>query len=464
SGETTWLETGDPADWYLARVHWKPSGGIAVERLNRDQTRLDLMDCQPETGECKPLITEQESTWVRLGDETRFLSDDRVIWASDRTGWRELYLYDDNGNLVRPLTEGPGHVTAVDGVNEAGGWLLVDRFGGGVLGAKDRQVVRVKLDGSGGEELSQGPGWHSAKLASGSGYWLHTWSDAEHPERQVVRNADGISVVELPSSFGVDPKSLPAWEFFTIPGPGGSKLPARMLKPAGFDSKKHYPVIMYHYGGPDSQVVMNRWDNRRRDLWHKWMAQRGYAVLMVDNVLSTYFGKTGADKVHRRFGPNNLTAQLAAVDYLKSLPWVDGERIGLWGWSGGGSNTLYCLFNSPGTWAAGVSGAPVTDWHFYDSIWTERYLDDPANNEEGYKASSPITYATQLKDPLLVVHGTGDDNVHPQNTLVLIKTLVDADLPFEDAIYTGQKHGFKDPENNHFYQRMTEFFDRHLKP
>jgi dipeptidyl-peptidase-4 len=219
---------------------------------------------------------------------------------------------------------------------------------------------------------------------------------------------------------------------------------------------------MYHYGGPGSQVVANRWDDRGRDLWHKMMAQRGYAVLSVDNLASTFFGKRGEDRVHRRFGEVNLAAQEAAAAYLEGLGWVDPDRIGLWGWSGGGANTLYCLFASPGTWRAGMAGAPVTDWRLYDSIWTERYLDHPDDNAEGYRLSSPITHADRLTDRLLVVHGTGDDNVHPQNTVALAAKLVAAGRPFEDAVYPRQKHGFRGPAERHFYERMTRFFDEAL--
>jgi dipeptidyl-peptidase-4 len=183
---------------------------------------------------------------------------------------------------------------------------------------------------------------------------------------------------------------------------------------------------------------------------------------VVDNLGSAFFGKRGEDRKHRRFGEVNLAAQRAGVEYLGTLPWADPGRIGLWGWSGGGANTLYCLFGSPGTWRAGMAGAPVTDWRLYDTIWTERYLDHPEDNPDGYRDSSPVTHAGNLADALLVVHGTGDDNVHPQNTIVLSDALIQAGKPFEQAIYPKQKHGFRDESQRHFYRRMTAFFDREL--
>jgi dipeptidyl-peptidase-4 len=210
-------------------------------------------------------------------------------------------------------------------------------------------------------------------------------------------------------------------------------------------------------------VVVNRWDGRRRDLWHKQMAQRGFVVFSVDNLSSTFFGKAGEDRDHRRFGPSNLEAQLAGVEYLKSLGWVDPARIGLWGWSGGGYHTLYALLNAPGIWKAGIAGAPVTDWTLYDAIWTERYLDTPQDNAEGYRISSVTETATRLKDHLLIIHGLADDNVHPQNTVVFIDKLVAAGIPFEDAFYPGQMHGFRGPSVRHWYARMAEYFERELK-
>jgi len=229
-------------------------------------------------------------------------------------------------------------------------------------------------------------------------------------------------------------------------------------------SGDRHPVVMFHYGGPGSQVVVDRWDPRGRGLWHKLMAQRGFGVLTVDNRASVFFGKPGEDRVHRRFGEVNLAAQRAGVEYLKAQPWADPTRIGLWGWSGGGSNTLYCLLRSPGTWRSGVAGAPVTDWRYYDTVWTERYLDHPDDNPDGYRDSSPVTHAGELRDRLLIVHGTADDNVHPQNTMALAHAWVEAGIPFEIAVYPGQTHGIKDAAARHFYERMTEFFERTLAP
>lgn len=474
-GETTWLDTGwaeadgETEDPYLARVHWRlDSARVAVERVNREQDRLDLLLCDPRAGACSTLLTERWPTWVNVEDTFAFLSDGGFVWGSERTGWRHLYRYDAEGGLVRTLTEGEWAVTSMDVVDEKRRRAIVTAEREGEWGARGRRVLAVSLDGDELLGLAVERGWNSAVASAARGNWVHQWSDANSNTRWVVYLANGTTIGDLPAEPPpFDLEALPRWQFLEIEGPEGSKLPAMLLEPEGLGEDEgggeggRHPVIMFHYGGPGSQVVADRWGSMST-LWHKMMARRGYGVLVVDNSASAYFGKRGEDRQHRRFGPLNLAAQLAGVDYLKSLPWVDPERIGLWGWSGGGANTLYCLFGSPGTWRAGLAGAPVTDWRLYDTIWTERYLDHPDDNAEGYEQSSPITHAGDLADALLVVHGLADDNVHPQNTIALSNALIDAGKPFEQAIYPGQKHGFRKGSMRHFYRRMTEFFDREL--
>ncbi len=476
SGATTWMDTGDDPTAYLARVDWRPDGRrLAIQRLDREQDRLDLLSCDPAAGACAPLLTETWPTWVNLGDDFAWLADGRFVWGSERTGWRHLYLYAADGRLIAPLTTGEWAVTSLDAVDEARGRVVFTSFGPGPLGAARRRVATVPLPpagGSGAPEveaqmsvLTPEEGWNTATASAESGWWVHTWSDAATPPRLAVRDADGGEIARLPTRApAFDPAALPRFRFFTLPGPDGTPLPARMLEPEGTRPPGGWPAIMYHYGGPGSQVVVDRWDGNGRDLWHKRMAQRGFAVLSLDNGASIYFGKRGEDRQYRRFGPLNLAAQKAGVAYLAGLGTVDTSRIGLWGWSGGGANTLYCLFNSPGTWRAGVAGAPVTDWRLYDTIWTERYLDAPESNPEGYRDSSAITRAGDLADRLLVVHGTADDNVHPQNTIALAAKLVKAGIPYDDAIYPRQKHGFRRVSSRHFYERMARWFEAALAP
>ncbi|MFL6289392.1 MAG: DPP IV N-terminal domain-containing protein [Thermoanaerobaculia bacterium] len=457
-GKTVWMDTGNE-DGYLTRVAWT-GGAVAIQRLNRDQTRLDLLRCNTADGACSTLLTETRPTWINLGNDLHFLDDGRFVWGSEGDGWRRLYLHDRDGKLVRPITPEGWGIASLEGVVDGGAIVTAYRTEG--MGPADRAVYRAGLDRESWEPLAAEPGTHEAVVAS-NGSWVHTWHDADTPPRSEVRTASGTVALPWTAPAGYNPATLPKWEFLFIPGPQGVRLPARMLKPAGFDPSRRYPALMYHYGGPASQVVLNRWDARRRDLWQKKMAQRGFAILNLDNASSIFFGKTGEDRDHRRFGPANLEAQLAGVEYLKGLGWVDPARIGLWGWSGGGYHTLYALLHAPGVWKAGMAGAPVTDWNLYDSIWTERYLDTPESNPDGYRDSSVTTDAEKLKDHLLIVHGFADDNVHPQNTVVFIDKLIQAGIPYEDAFYPGQKHAFQGAATRHWYARMTEFFERMLR-
>jgi dipeptidyl-peptidase-4 len=463
-GETIWLDTRHEPDDYLARVDWLPSGEqVAVQRLNREQDTLELLSCNAVDGSCGLLHRETWPTWVNLHQDLRFLADGRFLWSSEKSGWRRLYLHDAAGTELAALTPEGWALASLDGVDEEAGTFVYTAYRGEGLGAKNRLLFRGRLDGGPPEVISSAEGWHSATVAEATGYRVHSWSDADHPTRRLVLDADGKPVAELPGEPPpYDPEALPAWRFFEIDDGDGGKLPAAMLQPAGAGGDRKAPAIMYHYGGPASQVVANRWSSRGRGLWHKMMAQRGFAVLMVDNPGSNYFGKRGEDRLHRRFGEVNLAAQLAGVAYLEGLGTIDPERIALWGWSGGGANTLYSILRSPGTWAAGMSGAPVTDWRLYDTIWTERYLDHPKDNPDGYRESSARTHAGKLATPLLIVHGTGDDNVHPQNTLAMVDELIEAGAPVEMAIYPRQKHGFRGISSRQFYERMTEFFERKL--
>lgn len=464
SRRTTWLQTGgDPTD-YLVRLAWAPDAKhLAVQKLHRGQDRLDAMICRRADGVCGTHFTETWPTWVNLGDEMRWLADGSWLWGSERDGWRHLYRIGTTGGEATRLTPDGWAIASLDGVAEAAGVALVTAYPTEGLGPAGRQVLAVRLDGSGHRALTAGRGWHTVAAFGTDGSWVENASDADAPHPARLRRPDGSVAGELPMTppAGIDLAALPKWEFFSIPGPGGSRLPARMLKPRQLEPGKKHPVLMYHYGGPGSQVVVDRWGGAR-ELWNHLMVERGFVVFSVDNQASLFFGKRGEDLLHRRFGEIELAGQLAGVDYLRSLPFVDGSRLGLWGWSGGGSNTLYSVLAAPGVWKAAVAGAPVTDWTLYDSVWTERYLDAPQENAEGYRLSSAITHAAALADALLVLHGTGDDNVHPQNSLRLFDAFVRANRPVEQALYPGQKHGFRGAASRHANERMTAFFERHL--
>jgi dipeptidyl-peptidase-4 len=468
SGRTTWMKIGlKEGDDYVARVRFTPRGDrLAVIRLAREQNQADLLACDPASGECETVLVERSETWVSVSDDFALLEDGRVVWGSDRDGWWRLYLHDAAGKPVRAVSPDGIVVTKLDRVVASTGAVFFTGHRTEGLGAKDRQLYRTAIDGGEATLLSPEPaGVSAAQVAADGKAWVLTHSTSATPPRAALFRTDGKEPLALPfaEAAAYDRAALPQWKFLTVPGPGGAQLPAAILEPPGFDPRRRYPVLMFHYGGPESQVVEDSSTERPAlHLWHARQAQRGYVVVRADNPASAFFGKKGGERLHRRFGKLELEAQLAVVAWLKAQSWVDGDRLGLWGWSGGGANTLYSVLESPGTWRAAVAGAPVTDWRLYDSIWTERYLDSPADNEEGYRESSAIGKAERLADALLLVHGTGDDNVHPQNTIMLSRELIKAGKRFEQAIYPDEKHAFTDAANRHFYQRMEEFFDREL--
>jgi dipeptidyl-peptidase-4 len=465
SGKTTWLDTATGEEAYLARVDWLPDGErVAVQRLNRDQDKLEVLSCAVSDGSCATLLTETANTWINVTSDLRFLADGRFLWTSEKSGWRSLTLHAADGSVERDLAVEGWAVDHLNELVESRNAVIWTGYPTGKLGARHRVAVRQSLTDGSIETLTDSNRWSSTTASPASGRMAVVSSTANNPATAELMDLSGSKLGNLFASPPVyDASILPQWKHLTIPGPGGVEIPAAMIEPEGREDGKMHPAIMYHYGGPASQVVSDSWGRRGRNQWHKMMAQKGYVVLAVDNEASNFFGKAGADRQHRRFGPLNLAAQLAGVAYLDSLGYVDTDRIGLWGWSGGGHNTLYSILNSPGTWRAAVAGAPVTNWYFYDTIWTERYLDHPEDNRDGYRDSSSTTYSDKLEDALLIVHGTADDNVHPQNTMVMTSKLVTAGKAFEQAIHPAQKHGFKGPHSRHFYERMTEFFVRHLK-
>lgn len=467
SGETVTLDVGDSQAYYLARVHWHPDDRhVVVERVTREQSLLEAILCSSEDGSCKVLAKQSSPTWVNISDEFTFLPDGRFLWSDDSTGWRRLYLYDQDGGNRRAISPEGWHVTSLDKVADDGSWLVFTGHATGRLGAAERHVFRVDLPGGEAHRLTDTPGWHGARV-SDSGHFIHSFSDLDKPTRRTVRHLTKTGVsTELPHAAPTyDVAALPRWEIFEIEAAGGGKLPAQIVKPAGFDPAKKYPVVMYHYGCPASQVVSRNWSSRGRSLWHLMLAERGYVVLMVDNEISSFFDRSMQDQAFRRFGEIELAAQTSAVEYLGRQPWADMDRLGLWGWSGGGSNTLYSVLRRPGVWKAAIAGAPVTDWRYYDAIWIERYLDHPESNADGYTASSPITYADALVDRLMLIHGTADDNVHPQNTWNMVDALIEAGAAFELGIYPNMTHSTASLDTKgqrHVFARMTDFFERHL--
>jgi dipeptidyl-peptidase-4 len=453
------MDTGAETDIYIPRVSWlTDSKYLAIQRLNRTQTTLDVLIADTTTGKTRTALSENDANWINVSDDLYFLKDGkRFLWSSERSGYRHLYLYDVGGRRLAQLTKGDWEVAAVDGVDEAKGLVY---FTATEKSPLERQFYRVALDGSSFARLTKEDGTHAAVLAPNASAFIDTFSSIDAPTRQDLYRADGSRIATINENKVAELANyyLSPVEFVTVKTRDGVQLNASIVKPPDFHPQKKYPVLVYTYGGPHSQVVRNAWGGATF-LWHQLMAQKGYIIFSVDNRGSAGRGHAFETPLHFRLGAQELSDQRDGVQYLKSFPYVDANRIGIWGWSYGGHMTLHAMFEAGDDFKAGFAGGPVTDWRYYDSIYTERYLGLPQKNEKGYQDSSPVKYTAQLKGKLLIAHGTGDDNVHFANTLSVINDLIEAGKYVEVLAFPGRGHGVSDPPARRvLMQRVTQFF------
>jgi dipeptidyl-peptidase-4 len=458
-GEPRAMDTGAEAEIYIPRVNWlTDSKHLAIQRLNRAQTELDLLVADASTGKSHVVLTEKDPYWINVSDELFFLKDGkRFLWSSERSGYRHLYLYDVGGKQLAQLTKGDWEVEAVDAVDEAKGFVY---FTATEKSPLERQLYRVALDGSGFARLTKEDGTHAAVLAPNASAFIDTFSNTAAPPRQDICRADGSRITAISENKVAELADfhLSPVEFLSVKSHDGVQLNASIIKPPDFDPKKKYPVLVYTYGGPHAQVVRNAWGGATF-LWHQLMAQKGYIIFALDNRGSAGRGHLFEEPIHFRLGAQELSDQRDGVAYLRTLPYVEANRIGIWGWSYGGHMTLHAMFEASGDFKAGFAGGPVTDWRYYDTIYTERYMGLPQKNKVSYEESSPVKNAAHLKGKLLIAHGTGDDNVHFANTLAVINDLIEAGKYVEVLAFPGRGHGVSDPPARRvLMQRVTQFF------
>lgn len=478
SGEVAWADLGQQ-DYYLARVAWFPEGTrLLVQRQSRDQKRLDVLSYPVTGGEARELFSERSDTWVELHDDLYFLPERReILWASQRSGHNHLYLYDYGGMLKGAVTAGDWDVIgewnapAVRGIDERRGRVY---FMSTLKTPLERQLYVTDLDVATARApvaLTSQDGWHNVTMARDARRFLLGYSDPARPPQVSLHDAAGKRLAWLvenpldgdhPYAPYLDRHVLP--EFGTLPAADGTPLHWQMYKPAGYQPGRRYPAVLLVYGGPTVQTVTRRWGERRGGQTAQLFTQRGYVVFALDNRGSGGRGQKFTEALYRRLGGVEVTDQLAGIAWLKQQPFVDPARVGVFGWSYGGYMTLMLMSQSPGTFAAGVAGAPVTDYRLYDTHYTERYLGTPQENPEGYRLSNVLTYAGELRDRLLLMHGMADDNVLFTNTTLLIPTLVAGGRPFEVVPYPGSRHAalsFRDT-GIHAWRTILDFFDRYL--
>jgi dipeptidyl-peptidase 4 len=458
-GQPRAMDIGGETDIYIPRVNWlTDSRHIAIQRLNRAQSTLDLLIADTSTSKTHTVVSEDDPNWINVKDDLYFLKDGkRFLWSSERSGYRHLYLYDLEGKQLVQLTKGDWEVSAVDAVDEAKGLVY---FTATEKSPLERHVYRVLLDGTGLTRLSTDEGTHAPVFAPNAPGFYETYSSAARPPRQDLYRADGTHVIAITENKIAElaEYNLSPTEFVNVKSRDGVQLYASIIKPPDFNPQKKYPVLVYTYGGPGVQIIRNAWGGANF-LWHELMAQKGYIIFSLDNRGSAGRGHAFESPLHFRMGAQELSDQRDGVQYLKSLPYVDANRIGIWGWSYGGHMTLHAMFEAGDDFKAGFAGGPVTDWRYYDSIYTERYLGLPQKNEKGYQDSSPVKYAAQLKGKLMIAHGTGDDNVHFANTLSVINDLIEAGKYVEVLAFPGRGHGVSDPPARRvLMQRVTQFF------
>ncbi len=457
-GEPRWIDAGRN-EHYIARVAWLPGGKrLAIERLDRPQKRLDLLLADPDSGQAKVVLAEEDKYWMNLSDGLYWFSDgQRFLWSSERAGYRHLYLCDLDGKLPRQLTRGDWEVSSLAGVDEKQGLVYFVSTNKSVL---ERQLYRVSLAGGEPALITSEAGTHKVTMAPGSHAYFDEHSTVLTPPRQDLYRADGtrLAVIDADSLPELAEYQLSPAEFLTVPADDGTPLNAMLIKPPDFDPSRRYPVLLYVYGGPGVQLVRNEWGGKYF-LWQELMAQKGFISFALDNRGSLGRGHAFETPLYHHFGSVELVDQLASVRYLRSLPYVDGSRIGIWGGSYGGHMTLHAMLRAPNIFKAGFARAPVTDWRQYDTIYTERYMGTPKENPEGYQLSSPVTYAAELRGKLLIAHGTGDDNVHLSNSIEFVEQLIRAGRYAEIMIVPGRGHSISDPQARiEMFRRATEFF------
>jgi dipeptidyl-peptidase 4 len=458
-GDPQLMDTGSDDDIYIPRVNWLPdSKHISIQRLNRDQNVLDLLLADTATGKTSNLLTETDKYWINVNDSLHFFKDGkRFLWASERTGYRHLYLYGMDGKEITQLTNGDWEVTSVDSVDEAKGIVY---FTSTEKSPIERQLYRVGLDGSGFARVSKQDGFHMITMSPNASAYVDMYMNAMTPPRQDVYRADGSKLSTLNENKVPELAKyhLSPVEFSTVKNRAGISLNCFLIKPPNFDASKKYPVIVYTYGGPHAQVVLNAWEGASF-LWHEMMAQKGYVIFALDNRGSSGRGHVFEEAIQYRFGIPELDDQRDGVAWLQKQPWVDPNRIGIWGWSYGGHMTLHAMFQASDLFKVGFAGGPVTDWRYYDSIYTERYMGLPQQHESSYKESSPVTFSKDLRGKLLIAQGTGDDNVHYSNTLALINDLINDGKYVEVIAAPGRGHGASDPPARKvIFNRVTQFF------
>jgi len=471
-GKTTWVDLKKDSFEYIIRAKWLPdSTKLSVQTMNRNQDNLDLHIADRSTGEATLILTETNEGWINIHDDLHFLDDGKhFIWASERDGYNHLYLYTLDGKLVNQVTKGEWATASSGGgvywvrqvitaIDEANGLVFFTALKESSL---ERHLYRVRLDGTGLERISKEVGTHGISFSRDAKFYIDRYSNISTPPALTLHKTDGtrVSTIAKPRSKIPEKLGMQHPELFTIPAEDDFPLPAQIYKPRDFDPDKKYPLILNVYGGPSAPEVTNSWHS---GYFEQILLRKGYLVASVDNRSATAISKKLENTVLKNtMGDGELGDLVSAVKWFKAQPYIDPERVGIWGWSGGGTFTLLAMTRS-GEFKAGIAVAAVTAWKYYDSIWAEALMKLPDDNPEGYEKNDLNKYAKDLHGRLLIVHGTYDDNVHIQNIWNFVDELIKANKMFDLMVYPMRKHGIADRAARvHLYTTMIEFWDKNL--
>lgn len=452
-------------DFYIARLKWTNDANIlSAQVLNRHQDNLDLLFIDGNLASSKVVLNEKDKAYVDVTDNLTFLKDNSFIWTSEKDGWNHIYLYDKTGKLKNQVTKGNWEVTAYYGFDEKTKSIYYQSTENGSI---VRDVYKISLDGKKKTKLSKNIGTNEATFSPNFSLFINKFSSSTVPTTYTLNNSiDGQQVQSIVENSTLLEKlkkyNLPSKEFFELTTEKGHKLNAWMIKPKDFDASKKYPVFMYQYSGPGSQEVANEWFNAN-DYWFMMLTQQGYIVACVDGRGTGFKGAAFKKCTQKELGKYEVEDQIDAAKVIGNYPYVDKTRIGIFGWSFGGFMASNCIMKGADVFKTAVAVAPVTNWRFYDSIYTERYMQTPQENASGYDDNSPINHVSKLKGNFLLIHGTADDNVHVQNSMQMIEALVQANKQFDWAIYPDKNHGIYGGYTRiQLYNKMTNFIKEKL--
>lgn len=459
------VEMSEQEDFYIPRIKWnKSEHKLSYITLNRHQNKLKLNLIDAKTMKQKTILEELSKTYIDIDDDLTFLDDNSFIWTSDKSGFKHIYHYTDDGKLIKQVTKGNWEITDFYGYNKSEEKIYYQSTENGSI---NRGVYSISINGKNKSGISVKKGVNSAKFSFTHKYYINRYSNADSPATYSLHSSNKgklIKIIEDNRDLKENLKSynMSAKEFFTINIGEKKQLNAWMIKPIDFDKKKKYPVFMYVYGGPGSQTVKNEWQGSNY-MWFEMLAQKGYIVVSVDNRGTGGKGAEFKKVTYKKLGDLEIEDQIYAAKYLSSLKYVDKERIGMFGWSYGGFMTSLAMTKGAEIFKMGIAVAPVINWKYYDSVYTERYMQTPSENKEGYDDNSPLKYVSQLKGAFLLIHGTADDNVHYQNTMKMVEALVQANKQFDLFIYPDKNHSIYGGNTRlHLYKKMTDFIEQNL--